>query len=311
MSSQTITLIVSPRGKPIKTLPQESEIPRNAPATELYNYLAAASGTSVHRLRVTKGSDGQLVPNRADVSINQTGLMDGSKVFVKDLGPQISWQTVFVIEYLGPIIIHPLVYLLRPYLYTSHNKLLPFPAPSSLQTLSLLLVSLHFVKREYETLFIHRFSAATMPLRNIFKNSAHYWIIGGVNMAYWIYRPNAPTAKPMNVYFALLGVLLFFTGEVGNFSSHLTLRNLRSSGGKERGIPQGRWFELVTCPNYMFETMAWVGVLLVTRDFATVIFVLVSVTMMCIWAKKKERNYKREFGDKYKNKRYTILPGIY
>ncbi|MCJ1432829.1 3-oxo-5a-steroid 4- dehydrogenase [Xylographa pallens] len=311
MSSQTITLIVSPRGKPIKTLPQESEVPRNAPATELYNYLAAASGTSVHRLRVTKGSDGQLVPNRADVSIKQTGLMDGSKVFVKDLGPQISWRTVFVIEYLGPIIIHPLVYLLRPYLYASPNKLFPFPAPSSLQTLSLLLVSFHFVKREYETIFIHRFSAATMPLRNIFKNSAHYWIIGGLNMAYWIYRPNAPTAKPMNVFFTLLGVLLFFTGEIGNLSSHLTLRDLRSSRGKERGIPQGLWFELVTCPNYMFETMAWVGVFLVTRDFATVIFLLVSVTMMCIWAKKKERNYRKEFGDKYKNKRYTILPGIY
>ncbi|MCJ1283482.1 3-oxo-5a-steroid 4- dehydrogenase [Xylographa opegraphella] len=311
MSSQTITLIISPRGKPIKTLPPQSEVPRNAPATELYNYLAAASGTSVRRLRVTKGSDGQLVPNRADVSLKQTGLMDGSKVFVKDLGPQISWRTVFVIEYLGPIVIHPLVYLLRPYIYASPNKLFPFPAPSSLQTLSLLLVSLHFLKREYETIFVHRFSAATMPLRNIFKNSAHYWIIGGLNMAYWIYRPNAPTAKPMNVYFTVLGVLLFFIGEIGNLSSHLTLRDLRSNGGKERGIPRGLWFELVTCPNYMFETMAWVGVFLITRDSATVIFLVVSVAMMCIWAKKKERNYRKEFGDKYKKKRYTILPGIY
>ena len=130
-------------------------------------------------------------------------------------------------------------------------------------------------------------------------------------MAYWIYRPNAPTAKPMNVYFTIPGILLFFAGEIGNFSSHLTLRDLRSSGGKERGIPQGFWFEHVTCPNYMFETMAWVGVFLVTRDLATVIFLLESVTMMCIWAKKKESNYRKEFGDKYKRKRHTILPGIY
>ncbi|MCJ1294816.1 3-oxo-5a-steroid 4- dehydrogenase [Xylographa carneopallida] len=311
MSSQTITLVVSPRGKPIKTLPHESEVPRNAPATELYNYLATASGTSVHRLRITKGSNGQLVPNRADVSINQTGLMDGSKVFVKDLGPQISWRTVFVLEYLGPLIIHPLVYLLRPYIYASPNKLLPFPAPSSLQTLSLLLVSLHFVKREYETVYVHRFSSVTMPLRNIFENTAYYWVIAGLNMAYWIYRPNAPAAKAMNVYFTLPGVLLFFVGQVGNFSSHLTLRDLRSSGGKERGIPQGLWFEIVTCPNYMFETIVWVGVCLVTRDLSTVIFLIASMTMMCIWAKKKERNYRKEFGDKYKKKRSTFLPGIF
>lgn len=41
---------------------------------------------SVYRLRVTKGSDGQLVPNSKDVMISRTGLMNGSKVYVKDLG---------------------------------------------------------------------------------------------------------------------------------------------------------------------------------------------------------------------------------
>ena len=130
-------------------------------------------------------------------------------------------------------------------------------------------------------------------------------------MAYWIYRPDAPAAKPLNLYFTVPGVLLFFIGEIGNFSSHLTLRDLRSSGGKERGIPHGFWLELVTCPNYMFETMTWVGVFFVTRDIATVIFLLASVAQMGIWGKKKERNYRKEFGDKYKKKRHSILPGIY
>ena len=96
MSSQTIKLVVLPRGKPIKKLPQEIEVPRNSPAAELYSHLAAASGTSIHRLRVTKGSDGQLVPNRADVSLNNTGLMGGSKIFIKDLGKIMApnWQLI-------------------------------------------------------------------------------------------------------------------------------------------------------------------------------------------------------------------------
>jgi hypothetical protein len=33
----------------------------------------------------------------------------------------------------------------------------------------LALIILHYVKREYETIFVHKFSHATMPFRNIFK----------------------------------------------------------------------------------------------------------------------------------------------
>ena len=225
-------------------------------------------------------------------------------------GQQIAWRTVFVVEYIGPLIIHPLVYLLRPYIYSSPSTF-SFPPPSTTQKVSLLLICLHFLKREYETLFIHRFSAATMPFRNIFKNSFHYWVLAGLNIAYWTYRPSGPTAQQINPLFAYPGLLLFAVGELGNLNAHAILRSLRSSGGKERGIPHGLGFDLVTCPNYMFEALAWVGMCLVTRDLATVLFTLVSVGQMAVWAKKKERNYRREFGDKYKKKRYALMPGIY
>ena len=98
----------------------------------------------------------------------------------RNTGPQLSWTTVFVIEYSGPIIIHLLFpFLLRPYLYKLSLPYLPYtssslPPLSTSQLLACAIIVLHFVKREYETLFIHRFSLATMPLFNIFKNSAHY-----------------------------------------------------------------------------------------------------------------------------------------
>ncbi|KAI9847363.1 MAG: 3-oxo-5a-steroid 4- dehydrogenase [Sclerophora amabilis] len=305
MASREVTLAIRPRGKPIPRLPEETVVALNFSASQLYQQLAAQSGVSEHRLRITKGSDGNFIPNSQEVSIDRTGLREQSVVYVKDLGPQIAWRTVFIVEYLGPLLIHPFIYALRPYIYKTDGP------PSTLQTLSLILIVLHFLKREYETLFVHRFSLSTMPARNIFKNSFHYWIFAGANLAYWIYSPSSPTARASNPIITSLAVALYVFGELSNFSTHLTLRDLRRAGGTERGIPHGYGFNLVTCPNYYFETLAWTGIWLATWSLSSGVFVVIAVGQMMAWAKKKEVKYRREFGDKYKKKRYAMIPGIF
>lgn len=89
----------------------------------------------------------------------------------KDLGKQISWKTVFLVEYAGPLIIFPALYALtRVKGHDSHQKLLFW------------LMILHFAKREFETLFIHVFSKSTMPFKRVFINSLHYWVFGALFM---------------------------------------------------------------------------------------------------------------------------------
>jgi very-long-chain enoyl-CoA reductase len=68
---------------------------------------------------------------------------------------------------------------------------------------------------------------------------------------------------------------------------------------------------MVTCPNYTFEIISWVGVLLVSRSLSTAVFLVTAIVPMTAWAMKKERRYRKEFGDKYKRKRFVIMPGIY
>ena len=211
----------------------------------------------------------------------------------------MAWRTVFILEYLGPLIIHPLAYVSL----TS--------SPSYLQTLSLSLLTIHFLKRELETLFVHRFSAATMPASNLFKNSAHYWILAGANIAFFTYRPSAPAAGESNPYITYPALALFIIGELANLSTHLTLRGLRSSGGTERQIPHGLGFGWVTCPNYGFETLAWIGIALVTWSWSTVFFAVVAVAQMGVWGQKKEQRYRKEFGGEYRKKRYVMLPGVW
>lgn len=90
------------------------------------------------------------------------------------------------------------------------------------------------------------------------------------------------------------------------------LRGLRRVGSTERGIPSGFGFGLVTCPNYLFEVLAWVGVWLVSElNWSVLIFIVVGAAQMMSWAAKKERRYRKEFGDKYKAKRFKMIPGIF
>ena len=73
-------------GRPVKKLPEEVSLPTNGTASELYTQLATRAGTTVHRLRVTKGSDGAHIPNSKDLPLSTTGLREQSTIYVKDLG---------------------------------------------------------------------------------------------------------------------------------------------------------------------------------------------------------------------------------
>lgn len=175
----------------------------------------------------------------------------------------------------------------------------------------MVMLVLHFFKRELETLYVHRFSLATMPARNIFKNSLHYWVPGGALIAYFSYSPTSITAKEGNPLLTYAGLALFVFGELANANAHLVLRGLRSPGGTERGVPNGFGFEWVTCPNYLFEAIAWLGILVVNRHWSTALFIALAVGQMALWAKKKENRYRKEGGASYRKKKYAMIPGIW
>ena len=91
----------------------------------------------------------------------------------------------------------------------------------------------HYAKRILETLFVHRFSHSTMPLRNLFKNCTYYWGFAAF-MAYFINHPLYTAPGETQV---LVSLAFFAICEVGNFSIHILLKNLRPAGSKERKIP--------------------------------------------------------------------------
>ncbi|KAF9333757.1 3-oxo-5a-steroid 4- dehydrogenase [Podila minutissima] len=257
----------------------------------------------------------QFYPDRQRLTVEKVGLeagktladygiKDGDSVTFKDLGPQLSWRTVFLVEYGGPLVIHPLIYYLPSLFYGKDFE------HSTMQFVALVMVMLHFLKREYETVFVHRFSHGTMPLRNLFKNSAHYHLLSGLNLAYWVYGPwnAAGTSLGERSEALVYGcIALFIFAELSNYHTHVTLRNLRPPGTRVRKIPRGYGFDWVSCPNYFFETLAWLAVSVLTQSWAAHLFFVVAVGQMYIWAVKKHKGYRKEFQD-YPRGRKSMFP---
>ncbi|KIJ50957.1 hypothetical protein M422DRAFT_44187 [Sphaerobolus stellatus SS14] len=244
-----------------------------------------------------------------ETKLSSLGITSTGEINAKDLGPQISWKTVFLIEYGGPLVIHPIFYHFPALIYGRNFE------HSTIQKFIYAMVMAHFVKRELETLFIHRFSHSTMPFRNVFKNSAHYHLGSGLAIAWAIYGPSyGKWAVRKTIQdepkFLWAGFALWAIAELCNLHAHVTLSNLRPPGSKVRAIPRGFGFDLVSFPNYFWETVGWAAIAGMTNNIFVYGFLAISTGQMLIWALKKHRAYKREFGKDYPKGRKAMIPFI-
>ncbi|XP_023223663.1 probable very-long-chain enoyl-CoA reductase art-1 [Centruroides sculpturatus] len=218
----------------------------------------------------------------ADENVLKTlNLQDGRLLYFKDLGPQVGWKTV------------------RNYCFLSSVAAVCWIA--------------HYVKRLLETLFVHRFSHSTMPIKNLLKNCSYYWLFS-IFIGYFVNHPlyTPPKFGPLQIYLGLAG---FVQSEIGNFSTHWVFKNLRAPGTKERKIPMATGnpftylFNFVSCPNYTYEVMAWFSFTIMVQCLPAGMFTLLGLYQMTVWALQKHHNYKKEFEDYPKNRK-AIIPFV-
>ncbi|GER51346.1 3-oxo-5-alpha-steroid 4-dehydrogenase family protein [Striga asiatica] len=226
-------------------------------------------------------------------------------VVFKDLGPQVNYSTLFFWEYLGPLILYPVFYFFPVYSlfgYKGERVIQP------VQTYALYYWCLHYFKRIMETFFVHRFSHATSPLSNVFRNCAYYWTFGA-----WIaYYVNHPLYTPVSGLQMKVGFTFGLLCQVSNFYCHILLRGLRRTDGSGYQIPRGFLFNIVTCANYTTEIYQWLGFNIATQTVAGYIFMVVAAGIMTNWALAKHRRLKKLFDGKDGKPRYprrwVILP---
>lgn len=135
-----------------------------------------------------------------NVTLESAGIKSGQQIILKDLGPQIGWKTVFLVEYAGPLIVYLLTYARPALLYGAGASEKPY---ADVVHIAAACWAFHYGKRLFETLFIHRFSHGTMPIMNLFKNCSYYWGFG-LYIAYYINHPlYTPPACRWQIYGAL------------------------------------------------------------------------------------------------------------
>ncbi|XP_029003890.1 very-long-chain enoyl-CoA reductase-like isoform X2 [Betta splendens] len=230
-------------------------------------------------------------------------------MYFRDLGPQLGWTMVFLAEYVGPLLTYLLFYLRVPYIYPHGFAFTSSPHP--VVTLACACHTFHYAKRLMETVFVHRFSRGTMPLRAIVRNCAYYWGFSAW-LAYYINHPlyTPPSYREVQVTAALV---MFVMCELGNFSIHLTLNSLRGDASRIRRFPVPTknpftWlFVFVSCPNYTYEVGVWVSFTVMTQCLPVALYTLLGFIQMSIWAKGTHRAYSREFKD-YPGLRMAIVP---
>lgn len=281
------------------------DVPDDATADDLKNLFCSTHHYYPERQRFTIGSvKGAPVQ---DGLLADQHIVDGATLCFKDLGVQISWRLVFVLEYLGPLVIMPLFWFFPRFIYPDFSG-----SPvhrSRTQMIAVLLFLGHFLKREFETLFVHRFSNATMPVIRLPINCAHYWLLCATGIGYFLCHPKYQAPFSDNHVYVYALAVLFLLFEALNFKTHLILRGLRPRGTKERGIPQGCGFQWTSCANYTWEVAAWIVFSCLTMTFSSFVFTVVAFYQMLIWALKKHAAYKKTFPH-YPRTRRSIIPFI-
>jgi len=171
-----------------------------------------------------------------------------------------------------------------------------------IQWIMSILFVIHFGKRCLEALFVHKYSG---PI-DVFSVVQ---ITGFYCLAVWLglFTTASVTETPDMITWIGLGT--FAAGTVINGYHHWLLAKLRARGSTEYVLPRGGLFDVIVCPHYLGELLAWLGIALVSRQLAMYIWFVGETAYLLIRSRNTLKWYHAKFPQMAGRVR-GLLPGL-
>mmetsp|Transcript_15360 Transcript_15360/g.33112 ORF Transcript_15360/g.33112 Transcript_15360/m.33112 type:complete len:282 (-) Transcript_15360:33-878(-) len=177
------------------------------------------------------------------------------------------------------------------------------------------MVLAHFLKRDAEVLFLHKYSGETD------SNAAKIISVSYALTSFVICLLSNPKVSVVGSSDIQLGLLFFVMGSLGNFYHHYLLSLLRpdsssdkisAPGKKKYSAPTGGLFEYVAAPHYFFELIVWLGIALVSQQLTSYL----NFVSMCCYLSARSYNQNQwnqnKFGEKeWPSSRKNLIPFLY
>jgi len=179
--------------------------------------------------------------------------------------------------------------------------------PSFYHYLILFTITIHFLKRCFEVLFLHHYSGNLSLFAIVSVVLGYSAIIGTIHWVVNIYTGKLALEKYSIIASSAIGFLIFALGEFGNLYHHYLLRKLRNDNKLDYQIPSGGFFKYVNCPHYLFEIVSWIGIALMSKYLVS--FGVISFTVFYLIARSINTTkwYKERFPN-YPKERKSIIP---
>ncbi|KAI7862239.1 3-oxo-5-alpha-steroid 4-dehydrogenase-domain-containing protein [Spinellus fusiger] len=163
---------------------------------------------------------------------------------------------------------------------------------------------IHFTKRIYEVLSVHRYSGNSSLLDAMIISTGY--LLLSTQVLYWVYQVPVESIVPSQV---MTGFLLFLLGEGINYYHHLLLANLRKDGSKEYKIPTQGLFHYLWCPHYSGEILALYSVALMSQNALSFFPLLFSSVYICFRAYSTRLWYMEKFPNS--SKKACLIPNVF